>query len=57
MFVGSVDKLADATDAEWAHRTIGSPVVHYQTIPGGHLTFMVGKDMSWFSNDVMAIVQ
>jgi hypothetical protein len=26
-------------------------------IPGGHLTFMIGKDMSWFSNDVMAVVQ
>jgi pimeloyl-ACP methyl ester carboxylesterase len=29
MFVGNVDKLADPTDALWAYKQIGSPVVHY----------------------------
>lgn len=56
MFVGNEDMLADPTDAEWARDTIGSPVVHYQMINGGHLTFMIGKDMSWF-NDVMDVVK
>jgi pimeloyl-ACP methyl ester carboxylesterase len=57
MFVGNVDELADPTDAEWARQEIGSPVVHYQEINGGHLTFVIGKDMSWFSNDVMPILE
>lgn len=56
MFVGKEDTLADPEDAEWAYRTIGSPVVHYQEIDGGHLTFMIGKDMSWF-NDVMTLIE
>jgi len=57
MFVGNVDTLADKTDAEWTRNQIGSPVVHYQEINGGHLTFIIGKDMSWFSNDVMNLVR
>lgn len=57
MFVGNVDTLADNTDAEWTRNQIGSPVVHYQEINGGHLTFIIGKDMSWFSNDVMNLVR
>jgi len=57
MFVGNVDKLADPTDAMWAYKQIGSPVVHYQEINGGHLTFVIGKDMSWFSDDVMPLIK
>jgi hypothetical protein len=57
MFVGSVDTLADPKDSEWTRNEIGSPVVHYQEILGGHLTFMIGKDMTWFSQDVMGIIE
>ena len=57
MFVGNIDTLADKTDAEWTRDEIGSPVVHYQLIDGGHLTFIVGKDMTWFSNDVMDLIK
>jgi hypothetical protein len=57
MFVGDVDTLADSEDAEWTRDTIGDAVVHYQTIHGGHATFIVGKDMSWFTNDVMNIIK
>lgn len=57
MFVGSIDTLADKTDAEWARDEIGSPVVHYQEIDGGHLTFIVGKNMTWFSEDVMGLIE
>lgn len=49
MFVGKVDELADPIDAMWAYKQIGSPVVHYELIDGGHLTFLIGKDMSYFS--------
>ena len=56
MFVGDVDTLADATDASWTRDQIGSPVFHYQTVNAGHLTFIVGKDMSYFTTDVMNIL-
>jgi hypothetical protein len=55
MFVGNVDKLADPQDALWAYKEIGTPVVFYKEYDAGHLTFMIGKDMSYF-NDVMALL-
>ena len=52
MFVGSVDDLGDPTDARWARDTIKSgghgALVHYEEIQGGHATFIVGKDMTYF---------
>ena len=48
MFVGSVDELGDPADARWARDQIKS-LAHYEEIQGGHLTFMVGNDMSYFN--------
>ena len=53
MFVGSEDDLGDPTDAQWARDRInegGDALKHYQEMPGGHITFMIGKDMSYFNN-------
>lgn len=49
MFVAYDDTIADPTDANWTRNQIGSAVVHYQMIEGGHLTFMIGKDMTYYS--------
>ena len=49
MFVGSNDTLADPIDAAWTRDQIGAAVIHYEQITGGHLSFMVGKDMSYFN--------
>ena len=57
IFAGTDDVLADATDAQWIRDTIGSNVVHYEEIAAGHLTFLVGKDMSYFTNNVMSLLQ
>lgn len=57
MFVGLEDILADPTDAKWTADTIGADVFHYQEINGGHLTFLIGKDMSYFTDDVMDILR
>lgn len=51
MFVGTADDLGDKSDAEWARDQInagGSALVHYEEIPAGHSTFMIGNDMSYF---------
>ena len=56
MFVGHSDILADPVDAAWTAETINS-LVHYQEIVGGHLSFMVGKDMSYFTQDVMNLIK
>jgi len=57
MFEGKADKLADPIDAAWTRDTIGKSVIHYEEIEGGHLTFMVAKDMTYWSESVMIILQ
>ncbi len=56
MFVGAQDTLATVADSEWTLETIGKAVFHYQVISGGHSSFLVGKDMSYFTSDVMKII-
>ena len=48
MFVGESDLLANPDDAAWIRGQIGDAVVHYEQMPGGHLSFLVGKDMDYF---------
>lgn len=57
IFAGIEDILADTTDAEWTRDRIGDSVVHYEEIHAGHLTFLVGKDMSYFTDTVMGLLQ
>jgi len=58
MFVGTADDLGDTTDARWAQDEInknGTALVHYQEIPAGHSSFLIGKDMAYFDT-VMNLV-
>ena len=48
MFVGTKDDLGDVTDARWAKDQIKT-VESYVEVDAGHSTFMIGKDMSYFS--------
>ena len=32
-------------------------LVHYEDIEAGHLTFMVGKDMTYWSEGVMGLLE
>jgi hypothetical protein len=56
MFVGQDDELADQTDNEWAHQALGPAVIFYHEYALGHLSFMVAKEMSWFTVDAMTIL-
>ena len=56
MFVGDSDSLGDAVDAEYLKEALGDSVAHYQLIHGGHLTFLAGKDMSYWTTDVMGLL-
>lgn len=57
MYTGNVDILADLTDSRWTRDRIGDNVVHYEEIDAGHLTFMVGKDMTYFTEGVMGLLK
>ena len=56
IFTGLEDPLADVTDARWTRDTIGDNVVHYEEIEAGHLTFLIGKDMTYFTEGVMDLL-
>jgi len=56
MFVGKEDDLGDVTDARWAKSQMNSSALkHYEEISGGHVTFLVGKDMGYFQK-VLSLV-
>lgn len=55
MFVGTSDQLATVEDNRWA-KTQLSTLVHYKEYALGHLSFMIAKDMSYFTTDVMNIL-
>ena len=56
LFVADSDKIGDPTDAQNIKSAISDHVVEYKEIPGGHFTFLIGKDMTWFSEDVMGLL-
>ena len=57
IFTGLYDPLADLTDERWTRDTIGKKVVHYEEINAGHLTFLIGKDMTYFTKGVMGLLK
>ena len=57
MFTGSEDPLADITDSRWTRDQIGDNIVHYEEVEAGHLTFLVGKDMTYFTTGVMDLLK
>ena len=57
MFVAKTDLISTLEDTEWTRDSIGKPsVIHYQEIDGGHASFLIGKNMTFFSEDVMNII-
>ena len=56
MFGGETDHLADQQDVEWTHGQLNHTTIFYKQYPLGHLSFAIAKDMSYFTRDVMAIV-
>jgi len=57
MFVGLGDELADTTDNEYARDLMGNAVVFYHEYNLGHMSFLVAKDMSFFTVDAMTIIK
>ena len=55
MFVGFQDELADNTDAKWTHSQLKT-AIFYAEYSLGHLGLLVGKDMSYFTQDAMRVL-
>ena len=56
LFQGSLDKLADPTDVEWLTQQISNKVVFRQMYELGHMSFAMAKDMTWFKEDVVQVM-
>ena len=57
IFAGTHDIIADQTDAHWLRDELQTDtIVHYEDVEAGHLTFLVGKDMTYFSEGVMGVL-
>lgn len=58
MFVGAEDDLADVEDTRWLKSELGKSVIHYEEMPtSGHVSFMIAKDMTYFSDRVMGLIK
>ena len=57
LFAGTHDTIADMKDALWIKDTLKPEVlVAFEEVNAGHLTFMVGKDMTYWSDKVMKLL-
>ena len=59
MFVGETDELATVIDNDWISEILekqGS-LREYKKYPFGHISFYLGKDMSYFSDDVLPFIK
>jgi lysosomal acid lipase/cholesteryl ester hydrolase len=57
LFGGDVDPLADSQDVHWLNEQLGDKVSFYNEYHLAHETFLVAKDMSYFTVDVMAVLK
>jgi len=56
LFVGTSDQLATVDDNRWAKTQLAT-LKFYKEYSLGHLSFMIGRDMSYFSVDVMNLLK
>lgn len=50
LLVGNTDLLGDPEDNQWLRQQLGSNVVAYNTYDYGHITFFIGKDVSYLGD-------
>ena len=55
-FGGLKDILAPPKDVEWTVKQLGKNVIYSHEYPLGHMSFVIGSDMSFFEVDVMAVM-
>ena len=57
MFAAKYDTLSTLKDARWARDQLNrNSLVHYEEIVGDHFSFVVGSDMSYFSESVIPLI-
>ena len=55
---GEKDKLANPEDIKWLNLELKNNVIYFKIVPNmGHLSFMCGKDFSWFDEPLDIILE
>ena len=57
LYRGSLDELADTKDTEWLADQMQQTLVFNNEYRIGHISFLIGKDMSFFNVDAMYLMQ
>ena len=57
LFSGSLDNLADPVDVAWITEQISDSVVFAKEYLMDHFTFVIGKDMSYFTVDAVNVIK
>ena len=57
MFAGKIDQIATPEDSIATRALTESSVELLEWIPGGHISFLIGKDMTWFEVGAMNFIK
>ena len=57
VIAGSQDRLSTVQDARWAKEKLFKVLVHYKEYDLGHLSYFISKDMTYFSKDVIRLLE
>jgi len=57
IFNGSLDSVVLEADVDYLIEKLGDNVVYHKVIQGDHWTFTMAKDMSWYQNDLVNVLQ
>ena len=58
LIAGEKDKLASPRDVLWLYEELKKNIIHFNIVPKmGHLSFLVGKDFSWFNEPLKIILR
>ena len=55
-FHGNLDSLTYKSDVDWLLNQLGESVVYEEQLKAGHITFLIGEDMTWFSERALDYV-
>lgn len=56
MFAGTEDLIAERSDVAWTHKQLKNQTIFFHEYYLGHMSFAIAKDKSWFTVDVMSVV-
>jgi predicted esterase len=56
MFTGKHDTIVYPSDSEWIRDKLGSSVVEYTQIDGGHTVYFLGKDATFVKKNILNLM-